>query len=135
MSKKIHNESEEAPPYPAMNQPVVYTEEAQNNNADGNSKGNWLLHRPQSNSKRLIIDFFPDSWCGTPIILSEKDKNVVPPILATRGISNDEWKKWMSKFVDMIQPKTLSICTSLALCASMILAPVCLFYHCSGIYR
>jgi hypothetical protein len=111
---------------------MVYTAEASNNNADGSKKGGWLLRRPQSNSKRLIIDFFPDSWCGEPVVLSEDVKNNVPTILATRGITNEEWQKWTDKLVKIVQSKSWSFCAWLGGLATCVLLPVCWGYAFAG---
>ena len=90
--------------------------------------GNWLLRRPQSNSKRLILDFYPFSWCGTPVVLAEEIKHVVPPILASRGITNEEWSKWMDKFVQIVQSKSWSCGAWTAGFLTCILLPICWGY-------
>jgi hypothetical protein len=129
--KKVHDEHGEPPAYPPT-QPMVYTPEAANNNADGSGKGNWLLRRPQSNSKRLIIDFFPASWCGEPIVLAEEVKNHVPPILASRGITDEEWKKWTERLVTTVQSKSWSIGAWIGGFLTCVLLPICWGYALAG---
>jgi hypothetical protein len=89
---------------------------------------NWLLH-PQSTSRRFIIDFYPQTWCGPPNVLAQRIRLAVPPILAERGITIEEWKECTDSLLTIVKGTSVSTCASFWCCMSCVFIPVLYYFH------
>jgi hypothetical protein len=117
-----------------LNSPPVYVATPPMNTvspyaAIGSNTGQIFLRRPASSENRMIIDFYHTSCCGKPNVLEDSLLVQVPPLLAAKGITNEEWSFWMNRFRDEYRSRNLSILGSIAMILSCVFLP-CMYYKC-----
>jgi hypothetical protein len=60
-----------------------------------------FLHRPESTEERLILDFNLTACCSTGTGLNEDDCRTVPVLLAKRGVTVEEWKRFVDRLAEI----------------------------------
>jgi hypothetical protein len=120
--------SSNAPPPPAY-QPMAQPQISNPNAAIGSNRAQFLLRRPASTESRLILDFFPESWCGSPVVLDSDLLNQVPPVLEAKGIKREVWVEWMRKFKEIVERNHVSCGAGLAFILTVICLPW-MYYRC-----
>eukprot|EP00455_Lapot_gusevi_P044814 TRINITY_DN5654_c0_g1_i2.p1 TRINITY_DN5654_c0_g1~~TRINITY_DN5654_c0_g1_i2.p1 ORF type:complete len:228 (+),score=18.44 TRINITY_DN5654_c0_g1_i2:422-1105(+) len=73
---------------------------------DARGTRGWAIQRPASRPSRLILDFYPISWCGDGVGLTDHDRARVPPPLLQRGVTQEIWVEWVHKLQTSVQSRT-----------------------------
>jgi hypothetical protein len=95
------------------------------------ARGGVFTKRPASTPNRLILNF-DTSRCTQPGTgLWESDMTVVPPSLESRGVTQEQWDRYMAKLVQEVQSRQISITACVTLSLLMIPLP----YVCFQQYR
>lgn len=78
-------------------------------NADGTPGSSWLC-RPASTSERLILELNTVTICCgyNPEVILEENVTTIPPAIAAKGVSQQEWTHWMTRFKKELGAKSVS---------------------------
>lgn len=63
-----------------------------------------FLNRPMSTEDRVILSFIPSFWCSVGTGLDNEALSTVPPLLAARGVTPEEWRTHTDRLVSVVQP-------------------------------